>query len=95
MEKVLLRTGLPHRIRELTWYTPEQLISMGIWKPHSMKGLERVTEQRRKERERVLREKLANAEAAEVDEPRGIGLVELDAARHPMLRHGRERGRHV
>jgi hypothetical protein len=33
MERILLRTGFPHRINELEWYTVDQLVEMGVWKP--------------------------------------------------------------
>lgn len=39
MDKVLTRCGLPHRISDLPWYTPEQLVEIGVWKPHNTSGL--------------------------------------------------------
>ncbi len=44
MEKVLLRTGFPHLMRHFEWYTPDQLVEMGIWKPHSTVGLKNQKE---------------------------------------------------
>jgi hypothetical protein len=39
VDKLLSRLGFPHRLQELEWYTPEQLVEMGIWKPHNIDGL--------------------------------------------------------
>lgn len=39
MDKMLSRMGFPHRIQEFEFYTPEQLVEMGIWKPHNISGL--------------------------------------------------------
>jgi hypothetical protein len=39
MDKVLTRTGHPDLLQTLEWYTPDQLVEMGIWKPHSGVGL--------------------------------------------------------
>lgn len=40
MDKVLSRLGMPGRMETIRWYTPEELVKMGVWKPHSMVGLE-------------------------------------------------------
>jgi hypothetical protein len=39
MDKLLSRTGFPHLMESFEWYTPDELVEMGIWKPHSTVGL--------------------------------------------------------
>jgi hypothetical protein len=41
LEKILTRTGFEHRMHEWPWYTPKQLVEMGIWKPMRIDGLYR------------------------------------------------------
>lgn len=50
MDKICSRLGFPHRIHELEWYTPEQLVEMGVWKPHNISGLMAKTEERERAR---------------------------------------------
>ena len=52
MDKILSRMGFPHRVEELTWYTPNQLVEMGVWKPHNVDRLLAYTEEKRLERQR-------------------------------------------
>lgn len=33
VDQILARSGVSYRIRELPWYTPEELVEEGIWKP--------------------------------------------------------------
>jgi hypothetical protein len=40
MDKVLGRLGLPHMLEELEWHTPDELVAMGVWKPHNVSGLQ-------------------------------------------------------
>jgi hypothetical protein len=40
-EKILTRTGFPHLVETFQWYTPDELVERGIWKPHSTAGLKR------------------------------------------------------
>ena len=41
VDKVLSRTGFPQLVQTFDWYTPDQLVEMGVWKPHSTVGLKR------------------------------------------------------
>lgn len=68
MEKVLLRTGFPHWINRLTWYTPEELVQHGVWKPHSTVGLEQHAERKRQARRRAERQNGDPAAGDEGDE---------------------------
>lgn len=33
LDRVFTRVGCEHLMRELTWYTPLQLVEMGVWRP--------------------------------------------------------------
>lgn len=50
VDKILSRTGFVHRMVDLEWYTPDELVEKGIWKPHNTDGLVRWDEQGRKVR---------------------------------------------
>lgn len=39
LEKVLTRTGMEHRMNDFVWYTPKQMVEMGIWRPMKIDGL--------------------------------------------------------
>jgi hypothetical protein len=41
VDKVFSRTGFPQLVANFDWYTPDQLVEMGVWRPHSTVGLKR------------------------------------------------------
>lgn len=49
MDKILSRTGFAGRLDDLPWYTPDQLVEIGVWKPHNTDGL--VGSKRNRERQ--------------------------------------------
>jgi hypothetical protein len=52
MDKILSRMGFPHRVQELRWYTPNELVEMGVWKPHNISGLQETNRRRKAAKER-------------------------------------------
>ena len=57
MDKICTRLGFPHRLNELKWYSPKQLVEMGVWKPHSISGLIAKNKEREIERRMEKRRK--------------------------------------
>jgi hypothetical protein len=39
MDRLLSRLGVPHKVAQLEWLTPEQLVERGVWKPAATHNL--------------------------------------------------------